>query len=154
MEVPQPTAGHRQLERLVGTWEGEETMHSSQWDPIGGTASGISRVRTALGGFVAIVDYEQRSDGQVTFTVHGVYSYNPDSEQIVLHWFDCMGSPPEVFCGGFDGDVLTITSHNRMGYARLSYDPSEPGALRSRMAMSPDGERWATLFEGRYRRTD
>ena len=27
MEMPKPSAGHAELERLVGSWEGEETMH-------------------------------------------------------------------------------------------------------------------------------
>ena len=154
MEMPQLTAGHRQLERLVGTWQGRETMYPSQWDPQGGTAEGVSRVRTALGGFAAIVDYEQSRYGQVVFSGHGVYTFDSEAGDIVLHWFDCMGSPPEVFRGRFDGDRLTVTSRNPMGFARLVYDHSEKGVLRSSMQMSPDGESWSTLFDGLYRRAD
>ncbi len=28
----------------------------------------------------------------------------------MLHWFDCMGVPPNVFKGEFEGDVLTLTT--------------------------------------------
>lgn len=152
MDMPQPSAGHRQLEKLAGTWQGTETMHPSQWDPKGGTATGTSRVRMALGGFAAIVDYEQARDGHVTFSGHGVYTYDGEANEIVLHWFDCMGSPPEIFRGTFEGERLTVTSRNQMGFARLIYDHSEPGVLVSSMEMSPDGTTWATLFDGTYRR--
>ena len=33
MNMPQPSPGHHKLEVLAGSWEGEETMHPSQWDP-------------------------------------------------------------------------------------------------------------------------
>ena len=154
MEMPKPGDGHRQLERLTGNWEGTETMHPSQWDPKGGTATGTNRVRMTLGGFAAIVDYEQTRDGQVTFSGHGVYTYDAEANEVVLHWFDCMGSPPEIFRGTFDGNRLTVTSRNQMGFARLIYDHSEPDVLSSTMEMSPDGTTWATLFDGTYRRTE
>ena len=63
-----------------------------------------------------------------------------------------MGSPPEVFTGRFSGEVLTVAHGGPGMHARLTYDLSEPGVLRSKMEMSQDGTVWNTLFDGRYTR--
>ena len=153
MNMPTPSAGHLLLERLSGSWEGEETMYPSQWDPNGGIAIGRNRHVLSLGGFTLLSDYEQERDDATTFTGHGVYTYAPTEDRYYLHWFDCMGSPPEVFIGGFDGDVLTL-SHGGPGmHARMRYDLSTPGVMKGKMEMSPDGTEWKVLFEAVYRRT-
>lgn len=152
MDMPKPSPGHLRLEKLVGSWEGEETMHPSQWDPKGGVAKGRNRQYLSLGGFALIVDYEQERDGAITFTGHGVYSYDPKRDQYCLHWFDCMGSPPEVFVGGFEDDVLTLAHGGPGMHARMTYDLSTPGVMKGMMEMSPDGEEWKVLFEATYRR--
>jgi len=152
MEMPKPSAGHLALQRMEGTWVGEETMHPSQWDPKGGVAIGRNRHTFTLGGFALIVDYEQERDGEVTFTGHGVYTYDPKRDQYCLHWFDCMGSPPEVFVGRFDDDVLTLAHGGPGMHARMTYDWSVPDTLQGMMEMSPDGEDWKVLFEAVYTR--
>jgi hypothetical protein len=152
MEMPQLTDHHKKLEKLVGRWHGTETMHPSQWDPQGGTATGRNDSRLALKGFAVITDYEQERDGAITFSGHGVMTYDTNKACYVLHWFDSIGSPPEVFKGNFDGDVLTM-SHGGPGmHARLTYDFSREGILHSRMEMSQDGAEWATFFECDYER--
>jgi len=152
MDMPKPTSGHKRLEMLVGTWEGDETMHPSQWDPKGSVARGKTTNRLDLSGFALISDYEQTRDGAVVFSGHGVYTYDPKKDHYALHWFDCMGSPPEVFTGTFDGDVLVLAHGGPGMHARMTYDFSEPGTLVSKMEMSQDGAKWNTLFDGRYRR--
>jgi hypothetical protein len=153
MDIPKPSAGHLALRKMEGSWEGQETMHPSQWDPKGGAAIGRNRHTLGLGGFALIIDYEQERDGKVTFTGHGVYTYDPSKNQYCLHWFDCLGSPPEVFVGGFDGDVMTLTHGGPGMHARMTYDLSIPNTLRGQMEMSPDGEEWKVLFEAVYKRT-
>ena len=153
MKMPTPTDGHLMLERLAGSWEGEETMHPSQWDPVGGVAVGRNRNKFALGGFALISDYEQARDGAVTFTGHGVYTYDPTEGRYSLHWFDCLGSPPEVFVGGFDGDVLTLAHGGPGMHARLTYDLASPGRMLSQMEMSHEGLEWKALFDAVYERT-
>ena len=153
MEMPKPSPGHVLLEKLVGSWEGEETIHPSQWDPVGGVAIGRNRQQMSLGGFALITDYEQERDGAITFTGHGVYTYDPNEDRYSLHWFDCMGSPPEVFVGKFEGDVLTL-SHGGPGmHARMTSDLSTPETMKAMMEMSPDGEDWKVLFEAIYKQT-
>lgn len=150
MEMPKPTEHHEKLGRLAGHWQGTETMFPSQWDPKGGTATGFNDSRLALGGFALITDYRQERDGATTFEGHGTMTYDASRSVYVLHWFDSIGSPPEVFEGRFDGEVLTV-SHGGPGmHARLTYDLSREGILGSRMEMSQDGEEWATFFECDY----
>ena len=150
--MPQPSEGHALFEQLAGTWRGDETMHPSQWDPAGGVATGTNVHRLSLGGFALIVDYEQVRDGAVTFTGHGVYTYDPDTDLYTLHWFDSMGSPPEVFTGRFEDGVLTLAHGGPGMHARMTYDLSSPGELRGRMEMSPDGADWKLMFEATYAR--
>src|SRR5689334_18847851 len=149
MEMPTPTAEHKKLEKIAGQWQGEEQMHPSPWDPKGGTAIGRITSRIALGGFALINDYEQERDGKITFTGHGVFTYDSKEKLYTLTWFDCMGVQPEIFKGQFDGEILRL-SHGGPGmHARLTYDLSEPGQLSMSMEMAQDGVNWTRLFDGR-----
>ena len=152
MEMPGPSDGHLRLERLSGRWEGEEQMHPSPWDPKGGVAVGRTTSRMALNGFALISDYEQERDGVVVFTGHGVFTFDPKEDLYSLHWFDCMGSPPEVFVGRFSREVLTLAHGGPGMHARMTYDLADPRELRTRLDMSSDGVGWSTLFDGRYTR--
>lgn len=153
MEMPKPSAGHRKLEKIAGQWTGPEKMYPSPWDPQGGAATGRIHSRIALDGFALINDYEQERDGRVTFTGHGVFTFDPKADVYKLVWFDCMGAPPEIFTGTFAGDVLQL-SHGGPGmHVRLTYDLSEPEFLSTSMEMSQDGAAWQRLFDGRMERS-
>ncbi|MDH3252667.1 MAG: DUF1579 domain-containing protein [Ignavibacteria bacterium] len=153
MEMPKPSAGHRKLEMLAGDWEGEERMYPSQWDPKGGTAVGRTRSRMAVGGFALVTDYEQERSGVVGFFGHGFYTYDPKKELYSLVWLDSTGSPPEVFVGGFNGDVLTLSHEGPPMHVRLTWDLTKAGSISSKMEMSEDGVTWKKLFDAEYRRT-
>lgn len=154
MEMPSLTDDHRQLAKLAGIWKGDETMYPSQWDPKGGKAEASTRARVALNGFAVVGDYEQMRDGKRTFEGHGIYTFDARQKQVVLHWFDSMGHGREEFRGGWKGDVLTLTSKTPMGHARLIYDCSTAGMMRSSMEMSPDGSNWSKFFDANYKRAD
>jgi hypothetical protein len=153
MAMAQPSDGHRRLEMLAGTWVGKERMYPSEWDPKGGIAVGRTTSRLALGGFALITDYEQERDGTITFTGHGVYTYDPETQQYSLFWLDSMGSPPELFTGEFRGDVLTLSHGGPHMHVRLTWDLTQAGVLSSRMEMSADGMTWNTLFDAEYQRS-
>jgi hypothetical protein len=149
MDMPKPTEHHLKMEKLAGHWQGEERMHPSQWDPSGGVAIGRTSARVSLNGFVVVSDYQQEREGQVTYAGHGVWTYDARESCYRLHWFDSMGSPPEVFMGVFDGDVLTV-SHAGTMHARMTYDFSQGKRMKTRMEMSPDGKTWSILFDATY----
>ena len=152
MDMPTPSTGHRRLEMLTGRWEGNETMYPSQWDPNGGRAVGRTTSRLALNGLALISDYEQEREGTITFSGHGVYTYDPKTDRYSLFWFDSMGSPPEVFAGGFTGDVVTLSHGGPPMHARLTWDLTRSGCMASKMEMSEDGVTWNKLFDAEYRR--
>jgi hypothetical protein len=152
MDMPKPTPGHTKLEKLAGHWEGTETMYPSRWDPKGGTATGRMKGRIELGGFAMISDYTQERGGVVTFSGHSVMSYDAKEDLYSLHWFDSIGSHPEIFTGRFKGDVLTVAHGGPGAHARLTYDVSDPKEMVSKMESSQDGKSWLTLFDGKYNR--
>ena len=152
MEMPKPSPGHKRLEQLAGHWEGKETMYPSNWDPKGGVAIGRTKNRVVLNGFAMIGDYEQERDSVITFTGHSVFTYDPKAQTYSLHWFDCLGTAPEVFTGRFKGDILTVAHGGPAMHARLMYDITDANHLATTMEMSEDGSSWKTLFDGRYQR--
>ena len=154
MEMPKPTAGHRKLESFAGIWKGKETMHPSPFDPKGGVAVGTTHARIALGGFAIVGDYEQVRDGKKSYEGHAVYTWDPNANDVVLHWFDCMGMGVDEFRGAWKDATIQFQCENAMGLWRLSYDLSKPGKLASRMESSQDGTKWATLFDAAYERAD
>jgi hypothetical protein len=90
----------------------------------------LARDRLSLGGFVLLTDYEQERHAAIAFAGHGVYTYDPKEDRYSLHWFDCIGSPPEVFAGGFDGDVLTV-AHGGPG----KVEGPVRGGIRTRLSV-------------------
>lgn len=153
-EMPKPTPDHHRLARLAGHWKGKEIMPPSQWLPLGGTAEAETRARVALADFYVLADYEQRMGGKTTFTGHGVYTWDPQTNRVVLQWFDSMGLGREEFHGGWTGDTLTLTSEGPMGTMRMTSDYRTPGRLTTRMEMSADGTTWKVMFDGTYTRVD
>ena len=100
-------------------------MYPSPWDPEGGIAIGRMDSRVALSGFALINDYEQERDGTITFSGHGVFTYDPKIDVYALVWVDCMGAPPEIFKGKFEGDILRLAHGGPGMHVRLAYDLSE-----------------------------
>ncbi len=152
MDMPTPAAGHKKFESMAGTWEGEETMHPSPWDPKGGTAVGRTEARIAVGGFALVIDYRQTRGGVETFSGHGIYTFDPKAELYAMTWVDSIGSPPEHFIGNFIGDVLALGHGGPPMHVRMRADYSQPDRIASSMEMSEDGRTWKTLFDGDYRR--
>jgi hypothetical protein len=152
MEMPRPTAEHRVLERLAGEWIGTETLHPSPFDPGGGTAVGRVVNRPSLDGFALVQDYEQERGGRVTFRGHGVFRYDVEAREYVLHWFDSTGMRPDTFRGGFHEDTLTLTTQGPMGHIRASWNLRDADAIVYRMHVSGDGTSWEPFMEGTYTR--
>lgn len=152
MEMPKPGEVHEKLQRLAGSWSGEEKMYPSPWDPKGGTALGRVRNRLALNGFHVVQEYEQERDGSITFQGHAVFGFDPAQQAYTCHWFDSMGAPPNEFKGSFEGDVLSMTCRNPQGWNRAVYAFKGDDHYGFRMEVSGDGEQWQVFMEGEYAR--
>ena len=153
MHMARPNEHHERLANaLAGTWKGTETMHPSDWDPNGSKAPATATWNRALGNFVVIVDYCIHNQGQPDYQGHGVYTIDPENNDVLCHWFDNIAGQHELFRGSWTGDVLTMQSKSPMGYMQLRYDLSEPGKLKSSGKMSSDGENWKPMFDGLHAR--
>lgn len=158
MEMPKPGPAQKKIELFAGNWSGEEKLHPSQWDPQGSTAAGTLNSRVICDGFYVVSDYEQRCGGNVTFRGHSVLGVDPQSQEVVLHWFDSMGMGDNAFRGkwegeeGGEGDRIALSFQSPAGHHRVSYDFSEKGTMRFRMEMSMDQKAWQTMMDGVYRK--
>ena len=153
MDMPTPTEAHKKLEKLAGSWTGQDILHPSPWDPKGAEATGRVERRMALDGFVLLEDYEQERDGKISFRGHGVYSYDPVEGRYVVHWWDSMGMRVNVYHGQFDGDVFQTVSEQENGHSRITIELTEHGKARFLMEHSPDGREWSRCMESVYERT-
>jgi hypothetical protein len=153
MDTRQPGPEHAALDRLVGTWVGDEHMHPSQWCPQPRVVKGTSVSKKALNGFAVITDYTQMDGDVVTFTGHGVYTWSNEEQCMVLTWFDCMGSKPEVFKGNFDGNVLVMAHGGPGPHVRMRYEYISADQMHGSMEMSLDGEKWDKMFDGKYQKS-
>ncbi len=151
MEMPRPGPGHAALAKLAGEWTGQEKVHPSPWDPVGGTAIGKVSNRVVLDGFAMVQEYQQSRDGQVTFSGHGVFWIDPEKSVLTLHWWDTMGGTLSVFTGAWTGDELAMTTVGPMGHLRCRFKV-QAATYQFRMEASPDGKQWFPSLEGSYRK--
>lgn len=153
MDMPKPGDPHKKLSALVGEWTGDEKLHPSPWDPSGGGARAQVTNRWIADGFAVLQEYEQSRDGQVTFRGHGVFWFDPRTEEYVMHWWDSMGGTAGEYRGRFDGDRLVLgAAMPQGGHSRTSWLLTGPDAHDFLMEVSPDGEVWMPAMEGQYQR--
>lgn len=153
MEMPKPQEEHRRLEKLAGTWAGEEKIHPSPWDPKGGTATAKVESHMGLDGFFLITDYTETRGGQVSYRGHGVHSYDRNEKCYVMWWFDSMGDIGSTHAKGkWEGNRLTYTHETKMGHSRYTYDLQGEGRYKFMIEHSQDGKQWTPFMEAVYTR--
>jgi hypothetical protein len=153
MEMPKPLEEHRRLEKLAGTWTGEETIFPSPWDAAGGPATGTFEARLACDGFWLVADYAETRNGQVSYLGHGVYGYDRKEQAYTMSWFDSMTeSVASVAKGRWDGNRLVFANQTPMGHSRFTYEFQGEGRYRFLIENSQDGKQWVRMMEGQYTR--
>ncbi|MFT4538853.1 MAG: hypothetical protein ACI841_000453 [Planctomycetota bacterium] len=148
MKMPKPGPAHDNIAKMVGDWNGDETMAPSPWCPEEQQRSGKVTARM-LENFFVISDYTQVHDGKVTFRGHGIYSWDPASEEYIMYWFDSMGGAGGVARGQCEGNQLTFENTSPMGQHRYQYT-FEGSGYTFEMLMSPDGSTWHSMMIGKY----
>jgi hypothetical protein len=140
--MPELGPTHARLAAFEGSWIGKERLAPSPWSP-GGDAHASLTFTTAAGGFAIPHDY--RSD--TGLTGHGVFSVA--GEEVLWHWFDSIGFPPDVPArGGFDGDALVLERSSPRGTNTTTFTLSGD-TLTQRVEL--DG---GVLVEAEYRRRE
>jgi hypothetical protein len=152
-EMPKPSAEHqRLLAAMTGSWTSEETIFPSPWGP-GGKRTGRAESRAACDGFFAVTDYEQMTEGKVSYRGHGVYGYDGTKKCWSMHWFDSMGGmPAHLVWGNWEGDTLTFAISDERGHHRYVYAFQKDGSYVFAIGASQDGKVWKTFMEGKFTR--
>lgn len=152
MKMPKPTAAHKKLLKLEGTWSGEEHHSPSPFDPKGGSAKAKVKNKVALDGFALVQEYQQKRGGKPSFSGHGIFRYDAQASEYQMHWMDSMGGPPTVFRGGFEGKALRLVAQSPEGHMRCSFTFPKKDAYEFTMEVSPDGNAWHPFMTGKYHR--
>ena len=151
--MPKPGEAHARLRILVGRWEGRETLYASPWDPAGGTATAVIDNRVVLDGFALVQEYQQSRASGPNFAGHAVLWWDRAADQHVMTWFDATSGTPTEYRGGFDGEVLTLTSAVAPGgFSRCTFDCRTRDRYEFLLEVSEDGQTWTPAMEGAYRR--
>ena len=153
MMMPQPQEEHHRLQKLAGTWTGEETINPTPWDPKGGPAKARVEARADCDGFWVVMEYTQLRGDQVTYRGHGVFGYDTCDKNYLMFWFDSTGmSAQSPAKGRWDGNRLVFVNQTPMGHGRYSYEFEGEGKYRFRIDNSQDGKQWVPFMEGEYSR--
>lgn len=154
MAMPEPNEHHRRLQRLAGTWFGEETLSPSPWGP-GGMAMGRYKCRIDIGGFFLIQDYVEEKDGRVVYQGHGVFGWDDARRQYMWYWVDSLGQVPTApSWGTWNGDTL-IFEHEPQGLqrGRYTYQFTSEDSYDLKIENSQDGgQTWRLFMQGSYQR--
>lgn len=150
--APQPGPVHHKLAMLAGAWVGEENLSPTPAMPEGGRAKGEVTNTMAFNNMALIHNYNQIRDGheQEPFHGHGVFQVIPNSDQVVLTWFDQMGR--FEFVGKFEGDNLFLDCQLPDGQSRCLYRLNGPDEYQFTMSISQDGQSWTPFITSTYRK--
>jgi hypothetical protein len=146
MELPEPLA------RLAGRWTGPEDLAPSPWLP-GGRAEATVVFAPGAGGAVLLEDYESVQDGRPLISGHGVLSFDAESGEVRLHWFDSLGFAAEAPARGrWSGDRLVLERHSPRGTNRTTWIAGAD-VLEQTVAFGAAGDdEFTTFARGRYTR--
>ena len=151
MGMPKLLEEHKKLAILVGTWEGEETLHPSPWDQDGGVGQGLYVNRMDLDDFVLISDYVQTQAGAVTYRGHGVFGWDPRQSRYLMHWSDNMsGIALKSAPGEWRDNVLCFRDQSEMGHGRYTYTFLSENRFTFSLDHSRDGDNWSSFMDGSY----
>jgi hypothetical protein len=121
MNPSQPGTVHAVLEDFLGHWRGTTRLASSAWGPERSAAAEISFTRAA-GGFAVVQSYRHTETNGSHFDGHGVFTVDPDHNDVLWYYVDSMGQPPgtPARCTWVDG-VLRVERHSARGTARHTF---------------------------------
>jgi hypothetical protein len=115
MNLPQPGTVHAVLETFLGHWRGTTRLAASAWGPERTAAAEVTFTRAA-GGFAVVQSYRHTEPDGGHFEGHGVFTVDPDREDVLWYYVDSLGLPPEtpVRCTWVDGVLRVERRTDRM----------------------------------------
>ncbi len=137
----------------VGTWEGEEHLPPSPWMPDGLTARARAEARLGLGGHALIADSRQLANDGTVHEEHSVITWDPGSDQYLLHWFSGLSAHPTVLTGSRHANGFRFSGPAAGGGEIRRFIRFGDDVMHVWIETSASGQEWTTTFEGVYRRT-
>ncbi|MEO7732264.1 MAG: DUF1579 family protein [Kofleriaceae bacterium] len=145
------TSHHRDLDRLVGQWQGTEIVRESP-DAKPVHATGRFDIRPILQGTFVALDWVEQSKDATLMEGHGVIGWDAKAKEYTLHWFDTFGSPPRgVNTGVWDGNKLTFVTKAETHEGKTTLIHTSDTELAFMVEMKIEGS-WLTVIDGRYKR--
>lgn len=150
MQMPVPGPEHQRLfQALAGDFTSVETMWPSPYMAQATTRHGRTHNRVGVGGLFLINDYEQLTDGNVTFQGHGLYGFDPKTQRYSMQWFDAESfTGGETIWGTWPDATLTFESPGR---ARYAYQVLDENSYEFRILLAT-GTDWTPLMTSTFRR--
>jgi hypothetical protein len=152
MNPSQPGTVHAVLEDFLGHWRGTTRLASSAWEPERSAAAEISFTRAA-GGFAVVQSYRHTETDGSHFDGHGVFTVDPDHNDVFWYYVDSMGLPPgtPARCTWVDG-VLRVERHSDRGTARHTFRVADGVLTYSAELRLGDGHSFVPLMTSECRR--
>ncbi len=121
MNRPQPGTVHAVLENFLGHWRGTSRLAASSWGPERTAEAEINYTRAA-GGYAVVQSYRHTEPDGSHFEGHGVFTVDPDHDDVLWYYVDSMGLPPgaPARCT-WVGGVLRVERHSDRGTARHTF---------------------------------
>ncbi|TAP44250.1 DUF1579 family protein [Arthrobacter sp. S39] len=121
MNRPQPGTVHAVLENFLGSWRGTTRLAASAWGPERTATAEVNYVRAA-GGYAVVQSYRHTEADGTHFEGHGVFTVDPDHEDVLWYYVDSLGLPPgtPARCTWVDG-ILRVERHSDRGTARHTF---------------------------------
>lgn len=118
---PQPGTVHAVLENFLGHWRGTTRLAASAWAPER-TAMAEASYTRAAGGYAVVQSYRHTEADGTHFEGHGVFTIDPDHEDVLWYYVDSMGQPhgAPARCTWHHG-VLRVERHSGRGTARHTF---------------------------------
>jgi hypothetical protein len=151
--MPKPNENHARLQKLAGTWAGEEKMNPSPWGP-GATAVGRYTCRLDIDGFFLLQDYVQEKNGKISYRGHGIFGYDTERKEFTWYWVDSFGMVPVAPSRGhWTGNTLVLEHPQGDRRGRYTYQFSGDNAFSFKIENSQDGGKvWETFMTGDYKK--
>lgn len=177
-----PGENHPALSGFLGNWQGTTRLAAGPWGPER-TVNAEVTYRAVAGGFAVVQSYRHTEADGTHFEGHGVFTVDPDHQDVFWYYVDSKGPAPEgpsrcTWHGGIlrverrggggwtrhtlhvDGDVLThVTELRVLTHGTEQRPDSKPGVHLAGPDSVPGAESDGTsgeyrpFMESRYRRS-
>src|SRR5271165_1427676 len=151
MGPPKPGPEHQKLNYFVGNWTSDGDMKPGPMGP-GGKITIKEDTQWMDGGFFVVIRSTYTSAAMGNGSSIAFMGYDPQEKVYTYDEFDSMGQATHSK-GNVDGDTWTWTNDVKMGpqamKARFTMKILSPTSYTYKFEMSPDGNTWNLVMDGK-----